>query len=796
MAMLSAQPNAKGLLSAGNIDLSKRPVVKNPDGSVSTVRSMSFNEDGREILVPTVSPDGQLLDEDQAIDLYHRTGQHLGMFDNPDDATAYAQTLHSQQEQMYAQPQEAPKMDRMQQLSTALVNADKAGDVEAAKTIAAEIIRMRGAQKQPEEQKPTPSGRHLTYEEGLAAMDAEGANGAVGTGMMGALEGVPVIGPYAKSGLQKLSAGISSLIDGESYDTNLKQAQALTDEAQRAHPGINMTGQVAGAVGSMIPLGATGVGARALGIAGPTFRGRLAMSALSGGGISAADTAARGGDVRDVIGSGEIGLGIGAAVPVLGAGISAGLRGVGNTIYPLANSILNPAAEAGRRVGTAVARDAAANPAGVLSAADEAVARQANVPLVNADRGGEVTRALARSVANQSPEARAIINNTADDRFAGQSGRAINFVRRLTGGNADDIAHQEAIRQQARAVNTPAYQAANSAPEAQSIYTPTLQQLMQSPSFRSAVNQVPRRSADRGAVQGFREIGNPFSVNSRGDYVLRQRADGTLVTPSLQFWDQVKRNLDSSISKVRGDRTRTADLEALRGRLVEELDNAVPAYQTARRGAAGFFDAEDALDAGRSFLNTPRSIPEATRAIRGFSPAERRAFETGYASELIDKLKVPGDRTNVINSVFGNQASREQINLVFGPERARQLEAYVRVEGLADRLRGAMGNSTTARQLVEMGLGAGGGAYLTGDWKGAIAGAAAARGARYIGQRADAQVMERMAHLLTTDNPGNLRLAVQQAARNPAYMRALQSLEAVVGAPARGAGPAISSQRQ
>lgn len=102
--MTSAQPNAKGLLSPGNIDLSKRPVVNNPDGSISTVRSMSFNEDGREILVPTVSPDGKLLDENQAIDLYHRTGQHLGMFDNPDDATAYAQTLHNQQEQMYAKP--------------------------------------------------------------------------------------------------------------------------------------------------------------------------------------------------------------------------------------------------------------------------------------------------------------------------------------------------------------------------------------------------------------------------------------------------------------------------------------------------------------------------------------------------------------------------------------------------------------------------------------------------------------------------------------------------------------------
>src|ERR1051325_6251885 len=98
--MTMATASARGLLSPGNIDLTKRPVVKNPDGTISTVRSMSFNEDGREILVPTVSPEGGILSDDDAINLYHQTGQHLGMFDNPQDADAYAQSLHNQQDQM------------------------------------------------------------------------------------------------------------------------------------------------------------------------------------------------------------------------------------------------------------------------------------------------------------------------------------------------------------------------------------------------------------------------------------------------------------------------------------------------------------------------------------------------------------------------------------------------------------------------------------------------------------------------------------------------------------------------
>jgi hypothetical protein len=91
----------KGQVQAGNIDLAARPVVKNADGTISTVRSMSFEQDGKEILVPTVSPDGKILSDEDAIKLYQKTGQHLGIFDNADDATAYAQSLHESQARFY-----------------------------------------------------------------------------------------------------------------------------------------------------------------------------------------------------------------------------------------------------------------------------------------------------------------------------------------------------------------------------------------------------------------------------------------------------------------------------------------------------------------------------------------------------------------------------------------------------------------------------------------------------------------------------------------------------------------------
>ena len=81
----------------GNINLSNRPEVMNPNGDVSTVRSMSANIDGREVLMPTVSEDARIMSDEEAVQQYLRTGRSLGLFNTPEEATAYAQQLHERQ---------------------------------------------------------------------------------------------------------------------------------------------------------------------------------------------------------------------------------------------------------------------------------------------------------------------------------------------------------------------------------------------------------------------------------------------------------------------------------------------------------------------------------------------------------------------------------------------------------------------------------------------------------------------------------------------------------------------------
>lgn len=97
----TAPSQISGLFQMGNINPYNRPNVKNRDGSVSTVRTMSYGTDAGETLVPTVSDEGKIMQSRDAMRYWQQKGQNFGTFQTPEDADAYAQMLHEQQAAFY-----------------------------------------------------------------------------------------------------------------------------------------------------------------------------------------------------------------------------------------------------------------------------------------------------------------------------------------------------------------------------------------------------------------------------------------------------------------------------------------------------------------------------------------------------------------------------------------------------------------------------------------------------------------------------------------------------------------------
>src|SRR5262249_16023687 len=166
----------------------------------------------------------------------------------------------------------------------------------------------------------------------------------------------------------------------------------------------------------------------------------------------------------------------------------------------------------------------------------------------------------------------------------------------------------------------------------------------------------------------------------------------------------------------------------------------------------------------------------AQRALQQMSPQERRLFQDGFVSRYVDMLREIPNRRDVLNRIANSPAALERLHMALGPQRANQLEAMVRVGGGIDNAGGAVqGNSTTARQLMELGLAGGAGSVLSGsnpltDPSAALNAAlvyGALRGGRGALAHVDERVARQVARLLTSNDPTALRNGMNLMGSHP-----------------------------
>jgi hypothetical protein len=561
------------------------------------------------------------------------------------------------------------------------------------------------------------------------------------------------------------------------YETATARVREENKQAEEQHPVASTVGNVAGAMA--LPVGGAAGGA--------TLAARAGRGALIGAGYGALAGAGEGEDIGDratrATTGALVGGAIGGAAPPIVEGVLQGGRAISAPVVSALRGAVNPENEAARRVVSAVQRDIQADPAARnrLTPQEFMAQRQQGGPAAIIDVGGETTKALARSAANTSPEARSILNDTINDRFEGQSARVTDWLRQ-TFHYPDAASQSAALDQAARGTNRVNYQRALREGDRQ-IMTPEMERLMTSPTVVEAMRRASTSGKDRAVTQGLGGFNAGVTVEN-GVVNFRRGPNGVPTYPNLQFWDATKKELDDMASSAArsGERDRAGVVGDLARSLRGELDTAVPSYAQARAGAAHFFGAQDALEAGQNFVTSKMENGQARAALARMSPTERQLFQDGFVSHFVNRLNETGDRRSVLNKIGESPAARERLQIALGPQRANELEAGLRAEGIMDTARRALqGNSTTARQLVELGL-AGGSAGFGGVGiynmdphqmtYAAIAGALVA-GRHHI----DRRLAQRVAEMLTSNDPQILQRGVRVVARDHRLMEGLRSID-------------------
>lgn len=464
------------------------------------------------------------------------------------------------------------------------------------------------------------------------------------------------------------------------------------------------------------------------------------------------------------------------AIPAKVAASSAG-KAVGSAadalIFRGAKAALRPGQEAVRQIGEAFQKDEGKGLS--RQELDEAQAR--GQPVTPLDMGSRATQRLAKLGSNFSPEAQEAFDKTLGSRYRTQNTRMADWIK-STFHYPDRFAQQDAIDMVEKTVNRMNYAKAHANPASKAMWDEGFEQLMQAPVMQQAAKSATSTGANRSALKGFTPVQRPFEFHDTDSLTPRysQRVDdqGRRVLPNLEFWDNVKRNLsDKEETLLRaGEKSAAMDVRSLRTELVRHLDALVPEYASARGGAAQLFGAENALEAGKNAaLDVKKDNREISRDMAKFSPVERKLFEDGFVDQFIETIQGTKDRANILDHINATPKARERFNMVVGPQRAKEVESFLRVEEHMQRANKLItGRSDTARQTGDMKLSA----MDLFDVKGAMVKLLRA-GAKAAGRGIDEKVAVKVAEMLTSKDLNEFNRAINIISKNKTLLNAVRN---------------------
>jgi hypothetical protein len=725
-------------------------------------------------------------------------------------------------------------MATLEQLEKALRNAHKAGDTNAAKTLANEILKLRSAPSVDPAQFPRmasgmtheqkveayratkpgdPWGDYLAADiqrprqgetAAQAKLRAEGTGSTdrvdmSGTGKAAAtfLQGVPFVGEYMDEGLGWM-AGKMGLQSEEDATAAIRAGQADMDQNYpKTATGLRVSG---GVTGGMVGAGAAPWWApQSLGM-------RSIYGALTGGLLGTGEGAVSGygsgtddesrvdnAKTRAIVG-GLLGTAIGGAAPFIAEGAARGGRWALDQLNVARQArqarlsrpsyeILTRAMDSdGSLQGQGAQRIAAAGPEGML-----------------ADAGPNAETLLDVTMQRTGPAA-----NTARDAIEGRAARAGAQARDAL-DNALGVPRgmdtmETGIRQGSAPARQAAYDAAYAAPI--NYADPAGQQL------EAMLQRVPGDIINR--ANRLMQIEGQQS----NQILARIAPDGSVTytrLPDVRQLDYITRAIN--LAAESGDGAGALGGQTALGRAYQGLSreirqtvrNLVPEYGVALDTAAEPIAARQALQFGERMLNPATSRDEVVNTLQGLSRAEQQQVRAGVRS-FIDERIANVQRTitdeaemrEAIRAVkdLSSRAVREKMTALLGQQEANALFETIDQAARSLELRGnvAMNSKTfvrtdTARTIDEATTGGIGGAIRAGEpvttTKKVVQSLLGGTEADNLA-RSD-RVYSEIARALTARNPQQILRNLQQIARrNPQNAAIARTVGGLLGYPIFG----------
>lgn len=545
-------------------------------------------------------------------------------------------------------------MASLQQLETALRNADAAGDVEAATKIAGAIRATRGAAA------PNPKASEE------AQLKSWAANRPVASFAAKTLQGIPFAGEYTDEAM----GWVGESLMGNPNATRQARALQNNDMGWGTDLAAGAVGGVASAAATlpMLPLRAAGammpasVGGRAVALApvGGVVGG--AEGAVSGYG-SGTDPESRKENAKTgaMIGAG-VGTGLGLASPVIGEGVKRGANAVFDwaTINKRAqNAGFSP--ESIKLLANALEGDDALTGVGAQRM------RDAGPGAMVADAGPGMRSILDVAIQKSGPGGR-IARQNVEQRAADSLGTMNNALDASLGRPQGVTATETGIRKGSASGRRTAYDAAYSSPINYS--DPAAMDL------QTILKRVPGN-----AIAAANNLMRVEGVQSK-QILAKIGQDGSVTyerLPDVRQLDYITRGLKEVADQADGQGKlggQTATGRAY-GNLAKEirdtLGGLVPEYRNALATAADPIRRREALRTGEGALSPSVARDEFRETLQGITPAERDAMKQGVRSRIDDAL------ANVTRAVSdGNMDAREAIKA------ARDLSSRAAREKIAD----------------------------------------------------------------------------------------------------------------